>query len=59
MHWAIETFMTCHTNDMKPHVITTNIEHCATELPLKAWQETGKIGTTQLSVIVIYSQQFK
>ena len=27
-----------------PHIVTTNIEHCATELPLKHWLQQGLIG---------------
>lgn len=27
-----------------PHVITSNIEHCATTLPLKNWESEGEIG---------------
>ena len=42
MHWAIETFKSKYPNQV-PHIITTNIEHCATELPLKAWQKEGRI----------------
>ena len=54
MHSAVESFrewrkkldeeegVSCST--WIPHVITSNIEHVATELPLKKWQEEGKIG---------------
>lgn len=34
IHWATETFRNRFQSQI-PHVITTNIEHCATELPLK------------------------
>ena len=42
MHWAIESFKLKHP-DKIPHIVTTNIEHCATELPLKSWSDQGKI----------------
>ena len=42
MNWAIEAFRS-QFPDQIPHIITSNIEHCATELPLKAWQKEGKI----------------
>ena len=42
MKWAIEAFRS-QFPDQIPHIITSNIEHCATELPLKAWQREGKI----------------
>ena len=46
MHWAIEEFKRnpLITSGEKPHIITTNIEHCATELPLKRWAEMNLIG---------------
>jgi hypothetical protein len=48
MHSAIEEFLkwsSTHSKEsVKPHVVTTNIEHCATELPLKHWEEKGIIG---------------
>ena len=46
MHWAIEEFKRnpMITSGEKPHIITTNIEHCATELPLKRWAEMNLIG---------------
>jgi cysteine sulfinate desulfinase/cysteine desulfurase-like protein len=31
-------------NDVIPHVVTTNIEHPATELPLRQWEQEGRIG---------------
>jgi hypothetical protein len=31
-----------------PHIITTNIEHVAIELPLKRWQEQGRISMQPL-----------
>ena len=44
MHWAIEAYKACHDDQAEiPHVITSNIEHCATELPLKKWQQAGQI----------------
>ena len=46
MHWAIEEFKRnpMITSGEKPHIITTNIEHCATELPLQHWAEMNLIG---------------
>ena len=44
MHSAIEAFRKSNPVATIPHVITTNVEHCATELPLKKWESEGKIG---------------
>ena len=46
MHWAIEEFKRnpLISSGEKPHIITTNIEHCATELPLQHWAEMNLIG---------------
>jgi hypothetical protein len=53
MHSAIEEFLkwsSKHSKEsVKPHVVTTNIEHCATELPLKHWEEKGIIGEILIS----------
>ena len=49
MHWAIESFRSKFPEKI-PHIVTTNIEHCATELPLKAWQKEGKIKVTFVPV---------
>ena len=49
MHWAIESFRSKFPEKI-PHVVTTNIEHCATELPLKAWRKEGKIKVTFVPV---------
>ena len=43
MHWAIRNFKKA-SPDEKPHVVTTNIEHCATELPLKEWSKENEMG---------------
>jgi len=40
--WAISNGIQLSSN--RPHVLTTNVEHCATELPLKHWEEQGLIG---------------
>lgn len=51
MHSAIAEYRTWATSNgiqsssNRPHVLTTNVEHCATELPLKHWEEQGLIGT--------------
>ena len=50
MHWAIENYKLKNPSGLKPHIITTNIEHCATELPLKQWQKEGKIEVTFVPV---------
>jgi hypothetical protein len=53
MHSAIEEFRRWSKTNGKlglPHVITTNVEHCATELPLKHWMEQGLIGKTTLTL---------
>ena len=50
MHWAIENFKSINPSRPKPHIITTNIEHCATELPLKQWQKESKIDVTFVPV---------
>ena len=49
MHWAVENYKSKHP-DKIPHVITTNIEHCATELPLKQWEKDGRIEVTFVPV---------
>ena len=49
MHWAIESFRSKFP-EKTPHIVTTNIEHCATELPLKAWQKEGRIKVTFVPV---------
>ena len=51
MHSAIQEFTQWSNvtgNRGKAHVITTNIEHCATELPVKNWAHQGLIGKTCL-----------
>ena len=49
MHWAIESFKN-QFPDQVPHIVTSNIEHCATELPLKSWQKEGRIKVTFVPV---------
>ena len=44
MHSAIEAFKSTSSRERIPHIITTNVEHCATELPLKNWTSKGEIG---------------
>ena len=50
MHWAIENYKAKNPSGEIPHIITTNIEHCATELPLKQWRKEGKIQVTFVPV---------
>ena len=49
MHWAMEAFKTFNSNAI-PHIVTTNIEHCATELPLKKWRDHGQAEVTFVQV---------
>ena len=49
MHWAIEAFKKQFLGKI-PHIVTSNIEHCATELPLKRWQEKGEIEVSFVKV---------
>ena len=49
MHWVIENYKTQNPGKI-PHIITTNIEHCATELPLKQWETDGRIEVTFVPV---------
>ena len=39
--WATSNGM---ASSKLPHIVTTTVEHCATELPLKHWEEQGLIG---------------
>ena len=54
MHSAIESFLkwskTEEDDNAKPHMITTNVEHPATELPLKHWEQSGRIELTVVPV---------
>ena len=62
MHSAIESFHSWSRNEAHidgsspivtstvPHVITTNIEHVATDLPLRKWEKEGKIEVTFVDV---------
>ena len=34
----------CSAVKMVPHIITSNIEHVAIDLPLKKWEQEGIIG---------------
>ena len=54
MHWSIENFKK-NNKDVIPHIVTSNIEHCATELPLKQWKIENKIGNFLLN---LYSKSF-
>ena len=56
MHSAIEEFRLWSKSSGKiglPHVVTTNIEHCATELPLKHWMERGLIGERSRNIRIL------
>ena len=62
MHSAIVEYRKWATsNEMAssklPHVVTTNVEHCATELPLKHWEEQGLIGIRE-SLSFEYAKSF-
>ena len=61
MHSAIESFHSWSKNikvekgnstsdTVIPHIITTNIEHVATDLPLRKWEKDGKIQVTFVDV---------
>ena len=63
MHSAIESFhswsrsknqdiadSTINNETVIPHILTTNIEHVATDLPLRKWDKEGKIEVTFLEV---------
>ena len=45
-----EKYDTATTEKEIPHIITTNIEHVATDLPLKRWEKEGKIEVTFVDV---------
>jgi len=44
IHSAVICFSKLVGNGQKPHIITTNIEHCAIELPLKHLEKEGLVG---------------
>lgn len=49
--WVIHSVVeTCHNNEHIPHIVTTNIEHVATELPLKRMRDKGQIEVTFVPV---------
>ena len=57
MHWAIRNFKKA-SPDEKPHVVTTNIEHCATELPLKEWSKENEIGKSNYNIHTFHLIKF-
>ena len=54
MHWTIENFKK-NKKDVIPHIVTSNIEHCATELPLKQWKIDNRIGKFLIYIANHYS----
>ena len=42
--WCKKSISTANSVPKLPHVVTTNIEHPAVDLPLRQWSEEGTIG---------------